>query len=126
MSENSTKCSNCGEPLDPTMDKCPKCGSGDREITVEDEGKGQDAVSVARSLVLGYSELAETFDAEQKTIANTSGVTSSMGEIEGITELLKEQRENAKEDAKRQRRYFYVSTAIAVVAIIVAIITHYL
>jgi hypothetical protein len=28
------KCHNCGEPLEPTMDKCPKCGSEDRDIAL--------------------------------------------------------------------------------------------
>jgi len=30
----SVKCLRCGTPLRPEMEKCPKCGSGDRQVTI--------------------------------------------------------------------------------------------
>jgi len=42
----STKCLKCGEPLEPQMQKCPKCGSGDRYITVEDSFKAVEMVNI--------------------------------------------------------------------------------
>lgn len=30
----SVTCSKCGTPLEPEMEKCPKCGSRDRSITL--------------------------------------------------------------------------------------------
>jgi hypothetical protein len=32
----SIECSRCGEPLKPEMEKCPKCGSRDRRITIKE------------------------------------------------------------------------------------------
>jgi predicted nucleic acid-binding Zn-ribbon protein len=40
------KCLRCGEPLEPEMAKCPKCGSGDRLVTVEDSIHALDMVGV--------------------------------------------------------------------------------
>jgi uncharacterized OB-fold protein len=126
--KTSIKCGNCGEPLEPNMDKCPKCGSKNRAIAIEDRGRGQEMVTVTRSLAMGYSQLSETFDAGQKTIAASVDIPSKLETLEKIaeiekeqTELMKQQIKDAKEDAKKQKRYFYVSIAIAVVAIIVAI-----
>ncbi len=39
----SEKCHNCGEPLEPSVEGCPKCGSKDRDIAVFDPGRGQDS-----------------------------------------------------------------------------------
>jgi len=35
----SIECLKCGTPLKPEMEKCPKCGSRDRHITVTDSAK---------------------------------------------------------------------------------------
>ncbi len=35
----SIKCHKCGEPLEPQMDKCPKCGSGDKDVMLGQSAK---------------------------------------------------------------------------------------
>ena len=42
----SIKCLNCGEPLEPNMHKCPKCGSGNRLVTVGDSCKAREMIGV--------------------------------------------------------------------------------
>lgn len=38
------KCGKCGEELKPQDISCPKCGSGDRSVSVTDEVKAHDCV----------------------------------------------------------------------------------
>jgi uncharacterized OB-fold protein len=40
------KCAKCGEELTPQDSRCPKCGSGDRNIYLMDEGKAHDGVKL--------------------------------------------------------------------------------
>jgi ribosomal protein L44E len=42
----SIRCLGCGEPLEPEMEKCPKCGSGDRHIVAEDGVIGHEMVDI--------------------------------------------------------------------------------
>jgi uncharacterized OB-fold protein len=42
----SVKCLRCGEPLKPEMEKCPKCGSRDRHVTLTDSIKALEMVRV--------------------------------------------------------------------------------
>jgi hypothetical protein len=39
------KCGKCGEVLEENTPSCPKCGSKDRRIAVEEEGHGKDTLS---------------------------------------------------------------------------------
>jgi hypothetical protein len=63
MSEKkiSRKCLRCGEPLEPEMDKCPKCGSTDKAIALKDEGIGQEVaqISFVDSLRNAYDKSSE-------------------------------------------------------------------
>lgn len=119
------KCHNCGEPLEPNMDKCPKCGSGDRDIVVEDKGRGQDIVTVTRSLAAGYNQLSGSFTVDQKRIADSVGIPSNLEILEGIAQSdkrLVQIAEQQIEDARKQRKWLYIPTVIAIIAIIVAVI----
>ena len=42
----SIECLKCGTPLRPEMEKCPKCGSRDRHITLTDSVKALEMIGV--------------------------------------------------------------------------------
>jgi len=85
--------------------------------------------TVSGSIYHAISELSPTLDDQQKSIAekyqlddNTKYLKQIAESMDDVAKLAKKQRDDAIEDAKRQKRWSYVSTAIAVVAIIVTII----
>lgn len=98
--------------------------------TVEDAiGLADSVQTITGSLTEGYNQLSGTFSVQQKSIADSVNFASNLETLKSIAEsekeqlrLMQEQRKNALEDAKRQKRFFYISTAIAVVAVIVAVI----
>jgi uncharacterized OB-fold protein len=47
------KCLRCGESLKPEMEACPKCGSRDREVAVEDSIKAWEMIEI-RQKAEGY------------------------------------------------------------------------
>lgn len=49
------KCLRCGEPRDENIQKCPKCGSGDRLVVVEGSFKGHEMIEI-RQKIEGYNE----------------------------------------------------------------------
>ncbi|MGD0070022.1 MAG: hypothetical protein ABSB71_00470 [Candidatus Bathyarchaeia archaeon] len=125
----SIKCHNCGELLEPNMDSCPKCGSKDRDIAVEDIGTGHDMVAISGSLIEGYNQLSSSFTIDQKRIADSINFAPMLEQLkrtaesnEKILELQKEAIKQAIENERRQRKLTYITTAIAVIAIIIAII----
>jgi hypothetical protein len=108
--------------------------SEDGKSPVRAEGRvawGASALGVATvidSLNEGYTQLSGTFTVDQKRIAD-SVVVPNLQTLERIakneeeqTKLMRQQREDALEDARRQKKRFYISTVIALVALIVAVV----
>jgi hypothetical protein len=84
-----------------------------------------DSVSVSAisgSIAQGYEAVSSTFDVRQKNIADSFSLGENVQYLKQIAQTLEQQRQEAIEDAKKQRRWFYISTAIAIVAIIVTVI----
>jgi hypothetical protein len=89
--------------------------------------------TISGSIAQGYEALSSTFDVRQKSIANSFNLEENVQYLKQIAEsleksvkLTEQQRQQAVEDAKRERRRFYISTAIAIVAIIVTIAVTFL
>lgn len=144
MSETEYRCNNCGALVKPTDTMCPKCGKNLSEVGrnikktfVEVIGLADSAQTITGSLEQGYAQLSGTFNVQQKRIANSFNFPENFETLRSIADtekeqmkimeeqmrLMEQQRKDALEDAKRQRRYFYVSTAIAVFALIIAILS---
>lgn len=139
MGETKYYCHNCGAQVMPTDTTCPKCGKnlsqvGKRiEKTISDTTSLADSVqtisTITGSLAEAYNQLSGTFNVHQKNIADSYNLGSNFETLKSIAEsekeqirLMEQQRRDAVEDAKRQKRFFYISTAIAVVAVIVAVV----
>lgn len=101
-------------------------------VVVKDSIGLSDSVSVSRisgSIAQGYEALSSTFDVRQKGIADSFSLGENVQYLKQIAEsleksakLAEQQRQEAIEDARRQRKWFYISTAIAIVAIIVTVV----
>lgn len=101
-----------------------------RLVEVRDEVHGEDSFSVTKNSVLeGYNRLSGTFSPQQANLANSIKFEESFNKLIDLTEEqnreLKEQNKNFKEDAKKQRNYFYISTIITIMAVIIAIVSYF-
>jgi ABC-type antimicrobial peptide transport system permease subunit len=86
--------------------------------------------TITGSLAEGYNLLSGTFNVQQNRIADSFNFASDLEALKSIAEsekeqvrLMQEERKRAMEDAKKQKSFFYISTAIAIVAVIVAVVT---
>lgn len=99
-------------------------------VVVRDSIGLSDSVStISGSIAQGYNALSSTFDVRQKNIADSFNLGENVEYLRRIAEsldksvkLAEKQREEAIEDAKRQRKWFYISTAIVIVAIIITVV----
>jgi predicted glycosyltransferase involved in capsule biosynthesis len=96
-------------------------------------GLADSAKTITGSLADGYAQLSGTFNVQQKSIAGSYNFASS---FERLTETLKniaesdkklvqlteQQRNDAIQETKKQRKWLYITTAITIIAIIVTII----
>jgi len=139
MGETKYYCQNCGAQIKPTDTTCPKCGKNLSEVgkriekTISETMGLADSVqtisTITGSLAEGYNQLSGTFNVQQKSIADSYNLGPNFETLKSIAEsekeqvrLMEQQRKDAMEDAKRQKRFFYISTAIAVVAVIAAVV----
>lgn len=136
MSETEYYCNNCGSRIKPTDTTCPNCGKNINEVGKavkktfgEVLGLADSAQTITGSLANGYAQLSGTFNVQQKTIAEAYNFGPSFQILKSISEsekeqirIMEQQRNDAIEDAKRQKKRFYISTAIAVAALIVAMV----
>jgi len=60
------KCLRCGEPITPETEVCPKCGSGDRQITVYDHAKAMEML-VLKQRAPGYKKFKKKAKVGEKT-----------------------------------------------------------
>lgn len=129
------------------MSKCPKCGSGDRDIALEDNGVGHDGVttlgsvkvedtgighdmvSLSGSLVDGYSQLSSSFTIDQKRLADSLNLPSGLELLNRIAvnqekalKLVEEQRDDAISESKRDHGRFIIGTVLGVVGIVIALV----
>jgi len=132
----SIKCSNCGESLEPNMDSCPKCGSKDRTISVGDIGIGKETVTIVKTISDEYNQLSETFTSDQKRMADSMNIMSTLEQLrkntenldailqnnKRLVELAEEDKSRAIENQRSQRKTLYATTALAIFAIVVAIL----
>jgi predicted nucleic acid-binding Zn-ribbon protein len=65
----SVKCLKCGEAFEPQLDKCPKCGSGDRLVTVEDSCHASDMIGV-KEKAKGYHRFKRSSKSGEKVGKN--------------------------------------------------------
>jgi DNA topoisomerase IB len=86
-------------------------------------------VAISGSLIEGYNQLSSSFTIDQKRIADSINFAPMLEQLkrtaesnEKILELQKEAIKQAIENERRQRKLTYITTAIAVIAIIIAII----
>ena len=140
LGETEYYCQNCGAQIKPTDTICPKCGKKISEVGknirktfIEVLGLADSAKTITGSLADGYAKLSGSFDVQQKSIAGSYNFASS---FERLTETLKniaesdkklvqlteQQRNDAIQEAKKQRKRLYITTAIAIIAIVVSII----
>ncbi|MEM2107870.1 MAG: hypothetical protein QXL10_01105 [Candidatus Bathyarchaeia archaeon] len=91
-----------------------------KTVAVSEELKLRDSVSVAEKVLQGYELLSGTFNVSQVVIAQKFNLEENLKQL---VELTKEQVEYSKKDSKKQDKRFYASTAIAIIAIIVAVLT---
>jgi uncharacterized membrane protein (DUF106 family) len=81
--------------------------------------------TVTGSLAEGYAQLSGTFTVDQKRVADSVNFASNLETLKSIAESdkrLVELAEKQIEDAKKQRKLLHITTAITIIAIIVAII----
>jgi hypothetical protein len=135
MSDTEYYCNNCGARIKPTDTTCPKCGKNINEVgkTIKKTfgevlGLADSAQTITGSLANGYAQLSGTFSVQQRTIAEEYNFGPSLEVLKSISEsekeqirIMEQQRNDAIEDAKKQRKRFYISTAIAVAALVVAV-----
>jgi DNA-directed RNA polymerase subunit RPC12/RpoP len=140
LGETEYYCNNCGAQIKPTDTICPKCGKKISEVgknirktVIEVLGLADSAKTITGSLADGYAQLSGTFNVQQKSIAGSYNFASS---FERLTETLKniaesdkklvqlteQQRNDAIQETKKQRKWLYITTAITIIAIIVTII----
>ena len=137
LGETEYYCNNCGAQIKPTDTICPKCGKKISEVGKnirktfnEVLGLVDSAKTITGSLADGYAQLSGTFNVQQNRIADSVNFAPNLETLKSIAEsekeqvrLMEQQRKDAMEDAKRQKRFFYISTAIAVAAVIIAVVT---
>lgn len=94
----SIECLKCGTPLRPEMEKCPKCGSGDRHITVTDSAKALVMFGV-RQKVKGYHRFKK-YQKQGEKISKSGKLTRETLIIDKETKrkkhLVKEQNERGE------------------------------
>ena len=91
----------------------------DETTQMEDSSQKKQALDAFMKLNKGYDQLSKTFNPEQKEIAKNADFKDSAAEL---VLSMREQIGHAKEDAKTQTTRFYVSTAIAVASVVIAVI----
>lgn len=85
--------------------------------------------AVSGSIYSAVSDLRSTFDVRQQNIAQTHNLDQNINYLRDIAEsmkktvdMAKKQRDDAIEDAKTERKRFYITLGITVILGIVAII----
>jgi uncharacterized OB-fold protein len=63
----SVTCSKCGTPLDPEIEKCPKCGSRDRSVTLTETITALEMVAVKQK-AKGYRRFKK-YERERKSVS---------------------------------------------------------
>jgi DNA-directed RNA polymerase subunit RPC12/RpoP len=140
LGETEYYCNNCGTQIKPTDTICPKCGKKISEVGKnirktfgEILSLANSAQTITGSLENGYTQLSGTFNLQQKSIADSFNLASSFESLsqtlkqvaesdKRLLELTELQRKDDIQEKKKQRKWLYIPTAIAIIAIIVAII----
>lgn len=91
----------------------------DETRQIEDSSKKKEALDAFMKLNKGYDQLSKTFNPQQKEIAQEADFKDN---VTDLVLSMREQIENAKQDAKTQNKRFYISTAIAIVSVVVAVV----
>jgi hypothetical protein len=90
----------------------------DETAQTEDSSRKKQALDAFMKLNKGYDRLSKTFSPQQKEIARETDFKDSATEL---VLAMREQIQNARQDTKTQTRRFYISTAIAVSSVVVAV-----
>jgi hypothetical protein len=91
----------------------------DETEQMEDSSQKKQALDAFMKRNKGYDQLSKTFDPQQKEIAKDADFKDTATEL---VLSMHEQIENARQDTKAQTKRFYISTAIAVASVIIAIV----
>jgi hypothetical protein len=91
----------------------------DETAQTEDSSKKKQALDAFMKLNKGYDQLSKTFNPEQKEIAKEADFRDTATDL---VLSMREQIENARQDAKTQTRRFWISTGIAVASVVVAVV----
>jgi hypothetical protein len=94
----SIKCLKCGEPLEPQMDKCPKCGSGDRLVIVQDSIHAHEMVGI-KEKAEGYRKFKRLSRSGEKVSKHGKIARETLTidkEAKRIYHLVKEQNEKGE------------------------------
>lgn len=91
----------------------------DNVFNWENKATKQPALDAFKNVFAGFDKLRRTFDIEQKEIVDETDFGKNMA---AMVALMRQQIETSEREAKSQSKRFYISLAVALASILVAVI----